>query len=86
MVEILYSPKFARQYKKLPLSLKLLAEKKERLFRENIFDPRLATHKLHGEFADFLAFSINYRYRIIFDFQDKNTVRFHWVGSHDVYK
>jgi addiction module RelE/StbE family toxin len=83
---ILYSPKFAREYKKLPDGVKTVAEAKEKIFRKDPFDPRLKTHKLTGEFEGFLSFSVNFSYRIIFDFADKNTVRFYRIGTHDIYE
>ncbi|MBM3256605.1 MAG: type II toxin-antitoxin system mRNA interferase toxin, RelE/StbE family [Candidatus Moranbacteria bacterium] len=85
-MKILYLPKFAKQYKKLPLQVKLQAEEKEKVFRNNPFDKSLKTHKLKGELVGFWSFSINYSYRIIFDFQDEKTVRFYYVGDHSIYK
>jgi len=84
-MKIIYSPNFRRSYKKLPEKIKILAEKKERVFRKNPFDKSLETHKLHGRLKDFWSFSINNRYRIIFEFTDENTVHFHTVGGHDIY-
>jgi addiction module RelE/StbE family toxin len=85
-MEIIYSPKFAREYKKLPESVKLLAEKQEKIFRMDPFDAQLKTHKLKGRLHGFLSFSIGYKYRIIFEFgSDKNTVHFHSVGDHAIY-
>lgn len=68
-MEIVYTSKFARMYKKLPKEIKLLAEKKERLFRANPWDPALDTHKLHGRLREFWSFSIGYKYRVIFEFE-----------------
>ena len=82
---IFYYSKFEQQFKKLPKEIKLLVEKKEKIFRKNPFDPKLKTHKLHGELSEFWAFSINYQYRIIFDFADEDSVRFYSIGKHDVY-
>jgi len=62
-----------------------LAEEKENIFRENPFDSRLKTHKLHGDLAGRWAFSISFSHRIIFTFADKKTVRFHDIGGHDIY-
>lgn len=86
-VKILYLSKFRKQYKKLPSKVKDLAEEREKIFRKNLFDSILETHKLHGKLSSFLAFSINYEYRIIFDFVDKkkNVVRFYSIGKHDIY-
>lgn len=86
-MEIIYSPKFAREYKKLPNNIKDIAEEHETLFRKNPFDSRLKTHKLKGKFSGFLSFSLDYKHRIIFEFsKDKNTAYFHSVGDHDVYQ
>jgi addiction module RelE/StbE family toxin len=84
-MKILYSSHFLRHYKKLPLSVKLLAEQKEIIFRENWKNPRLFVHKLNGKLSSLWAFSINNKYRIIFQFINKNTVLFITVGDHDVY-
>jgi len=86
-MKILYLPKFERLYKKLPINIKSLAEERERIFRKNPFDLILKTHRLHGGLNSFFAFSINYEYRIIFDFEDKekNIVRFYSIGKHDIY-
>lgn len=84
-MEILYLQSFKKQYKKLPREIKELAEEKEKIFRKNSFDIKLKTHKLHGELKSFWSFSVNYRYRIIFDFLNKNTARFYYIGDHDIY-
>jgi addiction module RelE/StbE family toxin len=85
-MEIIYSSRFAREYKRLPNNIKDVAEKQEIVFREDPFDPRLKTHKLKGRLSGFLSFSIGYKYRIIFEFaKDKNAVHFHSVGDHDIY-
>lgn len=85
-MQIIYSPKFAKEYRKLPLPIKKLAEQKEKVFRKDPFDPRLHTHKLTGRLRDFWAFSIDYSHRIIFEFAEADIVYFHSVGSHDIYK
>ena len=86
-MKIIYGSKFEREYKKLPWRIKDLAEEKEKIFRENLFDPRLKTHKLSGKLKDFWAFSVDYKYRIIFEIsKDKKTIYFHSVSDHDIYK
>lgn len=85
MIEIEYSPKFARQYKKITKKIKKSAEEKEKIFRQDPFDPQLKTHKLTGKLKDYWAFSISRRHRIILSFAGKNLARFHTVGTHDVY-
>jgi len=85
-MQIYYSSKFAKEYRQLPKNIKLQAEKQEQYFRLTPFNPRLKTHKLTGKLKDFWSFSINYQYRIIFEFADENTVWFHSVGTHSIYK
>lgn len=83
---IVYTPAFARQYKKLSDIVKREAERKEKVFRKNPFNKTLKTHKLHGRLDDCWAFSINPKNRIIFEFKDSGkVVVFHAIGSHDVY-
>jgi len=85
-MNIEYSPKFFRMYKKLPKDVKRLAEEKIEIFRRDPFDARLKTHKLSGALRDYWAFWINQKYRIIFSFWNSETVRFHLVGGHDIYE
>jgi mRNA-degrading endonuclease YafQ of YafQ-DinJ toxin-antitoxin module len=84
-MKIYYSSKFAKEYRKLPTKIKPKAEKRENVFRKNPFDPRLKTHKLSGILAGYLAFSVDYQYRIIFEFKNEQTVWFHAVGTHEIY-
>jgi addiction module RelE/StbE family toxin len=84
-MKILYSPKFIRQYKKLSSETKDKVEGKEDIFRANPFDNRLKTHKLNGELKDYWSFSVDYDVRIIFIFQDTDTVRLELIGDHDIY-
>lgn len=83
---IYYSSKFAKEYKKLPSKVKLSAQKREKIFRIDPFNPQLKTHKLTGKLKEYYSFSIDYQYRIIFEFIEKDIVWFHLVGTHEIYK
>lgn len=85
-MKIIYSTKFGKEYKKLPRKVKLLAERKEKFFRKDPFGPALKTHKLSGKLKDFYSFSINYQYRIIFEFKNNEEIWFHSVGTHEIYR
>lgn len=85
-MQIIYSPRFAKSYKKLPKKIKLLAEGREEVFRQDPFEPRLKTHKLKEELKDFYSFSISYNWRIVFHFEDKNSIVFDNIGTHSIYK
>jgi addiction module RelE/StbE family toxin len=85
-MEIIYSPSFLRNYNNLPEFVKNKAEEREIIFRKNPFDKRLKTHKLSGKFSDFWSFSVDYSYRIVFEFESGNVVIFHKIGNHSIYK
>jgi len=85
-MKIYYSSKFAKEYRRLPKKIKLLAEKKEIVFRKDPFDPRLNTHKLSGKLKVYYSFSIDFQYRIIFEFAQKDVIWFHSVGTHEIYR
>lgn len=84
-MDIRYSPKFLRQYKKLPKEVKARAEKRELLFRANPFNSKLKTHKLHGSQEGFMSFSVDFSYRIIFKLYGQEAV-FYEIGTHDIYE
>ncbi|PIS39352.1 MAG: type II toxin-antitoxin system mRNA interferase toxin, RelE/StbE family [Candidatus Nealsonbacteria bacterium CG08_land_8_20_14_0_20_38_20] len=84
-MKIFYHPRFKRAYKKLSAELKSKAEIKEKLFRDNHFQPSLDTHKLHGKLKNQWSFSIDKKYRILFEF-DNSDVIFLDVGDHEIYK
>ena len=84
-MKIFYTKKFEREYKKLNKEIKLKVESRENLFRKNPFASVLKTHKLSGELEDFWSFSVDFSYRIIFEFIDDN-IFFHSIGTHDIYK
>lgn len=85
-MKIYYSSKFAKEYKKLPSIIKNLAQKKEIIFRKDPYEAQLKTHRLGGRLKEYWAFSINYQYRIIFEFRDDNIIWFHSVGTHAIYE
>lgn len=85
-MQIIYSSKFEREYKKLTPELKLIAKKKEKIFRKNPFNPSLETHKLSGKLYPNWSFSVSSSYRIIFEFASEEIIYFHSVGNHDIYK
>lgn len=85
-MKIYYTPKFEREYRKLPQKIKKIAKTKELIFKTNPFDARLKTHALTGKLKGAWSFSIDFKTRIIFDFVNDSEVWFHTVGSHDIYK
>lgn len=64
----------------------MLAEEKEKIFKENPFDTRLKSHKLRGKLKNFYSFSVAYKWRIVFHFEKGDTVGFDIIGTHAIYK
>jgi mRNA-degrading endonuclease YafQ of YafQ-DinJ toxin-antitoxin module len=58
-------------------------KKRFEMFRENVFDNRLRTHRLKGVLSDYYAFSISYSDRIVFRILDDGGVLLVDIGSHD---
>lgn len=89
MIEIIFTASFMREAKRLAKIDKNLGDEiaeKVDLFRHRKSHQRLKVHKLHGNLKGFWSFSVNYKYRIIFEPLDKSEVIFHDIGDHDVYK
>ena len=83
-MQILLHRKFKKEYKRLPKHIKILAEKKIKIFMTNPFDTRLKTHRLQGKLRYLWSFYIDRnQYRIAFEILDENIVRFYTAGTHD---
>jgi len=85
-ITIGYRPKFIKNYKRLQSELKAEIIKKIELFKNRENHKMLDVHKLHGKMKDRYSFSVNYRYRIVFRYEDKNTAALLTVGDHDIYQ
>jgi mRNA-degrading endonuclease YafQ of YafQ-DinJ toxin-antitoxin module len=86
VVKIYYTNKFISSYKKLPELIKVKAEKNEKIFKMNPFDPRLDTHKLSGKLREYWSFSITGKYRIAVKFLGDKEVLFLKAGTHNIYR
>lgn len=85
---IYYHPRFRRSYRQLDPQIKAEVEKRVVLFRAGPFDARLDTHRLHGRLKRQWSFSVNKRYRILFEFmgKKKEEVVFLDIGPHEIYR
>lgn len=83
---IRFTSKFKKAYKKMPSFVKIKAEEKEKIFQKDPFDSRLDTHKLHGKYKDYWAFTVVGQYRIMFAFLGREFIDFINVGTHEIYK
>lgn len=85
-MEIHYSKIFLKNYHRLPQKVKTKFESLETIFRQNPFNPKLKTHPLLGNLRGYYSFSIDYHYRVVFDFISENEIWFHNIGTHQVYQ
>ncbi len=81
--------KFWAQFRALPLRQQALTREKFRIFRQNPFDPRLRTHKIHSLSAVMKktvhAVVLEGDLRAAFYIEGDIVVSFA-IGSHDIYK
>lgn len=78
-MKIFLTDTFSSNLKSLPLSIKRLYKKQERVFVLNWKDPRLHIKQLKGENSVF-SFRITRRYRVLLTFIDKDTALFVSMG------
>jgi addiction module RelE/StbE family toxin len=86
ILKIHSTSEFEKSFSKLPIHIQNLAEKKDKWFRKNAFDPRLHTHKLKGELEGYWSYYINFQYRVLFRFIDNDEVIYYDIGTHDIYR
>ena len=85
-MEIELSSRFKKSFRKLHPRTRKKAIEKVAAFKVNPFEPRLDTHKLHGEKKEEWSFSVDYSYRISFIFLEDGKILFTDIGTHDIYR
>lgn len=85
MIQISFKATFVKQMNKLERALMNEVFEKLELFKNEQNHKILKVHKLHGRFSNCLSFSVNYKVRIIFEYEAKDQVVFLDIGDHDLY-
>lgn len=85
-MKVVFTPSFFRKYNKLSRVLQEEASEKIALFKENPNHPSLRIHKLKGALKGFYSFSVNYAYRILFVYDNRQTAALLGIGTHKVYE
>jgi len=85
-MEVRYTPEFVRSYQKFESSLQEEIKEKITLLKNKNNHEALKVHKLHGRLHHSYSFSINYKYRIVFEYINNNIIALENVSDHDVYK
>lgn len=83
--EIIYSPEFIKGWKKVPKNIQKKAIIKEKIFKENCFNPLLKTHKSKGRLSYQWSFSVDYHWRAVFVLEDDKAI-FTAIGTHRIYR
>ena len=86
MLKLIYAPHFVRQFKRLPTELQVEVVEKLELLKHTNNHTSLKVHKLHGRFSGCLSFSVNFKIRIIFEYNSKKEMAILTIGDHEVYK
>ena len=88
MMRIAYSRRFLRDFARLHKDLQKEVVEKVELFKDPRNHRSLRVHKLKGKLEGRFGFSVNYKFRILFQYVSKRTreVVLLTVGDHDVYK
>jgi mRNA interferase YafQ len=86
MTQILYTPSFLRQFKKLPPELQEDIENAIKRFQKSPGDTVLKLHKLKGKLKGFFSFSVNYNHRIVCEEDQKGIWALLSVGDHAIYR
>ena len=87
-MELGYKASFVRQLKTLPCALQAEALVRIKEFKNPKNHARLHVHPLKGKLRGFFSFSVNYRYRIVFQWigKGKNLAALTGIGDHDIYQ
>lgn len=85
IAEIIYTPQFIKNWKRVPKQIQQKAVTKEKLFKDDCFHATLKTHKLKGELNFLWSFSVDFHWRIVF-YLDGNKAVFTTIGTHRVYQ
>jgi plasmid maintenance system killer protein len=85
MLEINYKPSFVKTIGDLEISLQEEIIEKIELFRDPRNHRQLKVHKLNGPLKKCYSFSVNYKYRVIFEYLSKKEAVLFDVGDHDIY-
>lgn len=79
---IQYTPKFKKQYKKLPQKFQLEFDKRLELFLSNPTHPRLRNHPLQGAYSGYWSINVNGDLRALYQKRGEETIIFALIGTH----
>ena len=82
-MQIEYSKKFIKEFKKCPLKVKITFKNKLKIFINNPHNSILNNHKLSGKLKEYRSISINANWRAIFrEITKEKFIYFVAIGTH----
>lgn len=85
MIEVKYTRRFIKSYSRLRSDIKSKVRKRVELFRERRNHSLLKVHKLHGVLEGAWSFTIDFSYRVIFEYLNEKVAIMLEVGDHNIY-
>jgi mRNA-degrading endonuclease RelE of RelBE toxin-antitoxin system len=82
-MNIIYSRKFLKSYQKLTKRIKEIYKAKEKILKEEPFNPLLGAHKIKA--LNCYAFLVTYKIRVIFQFVNGDIYLIN-IGDHSIYR
>ena len=81
-MKIQYTPKFKKQYKKLPAKLQNQFNERLRLFIKDPTNPVLRTHPLKGSYSGYWSLNISGDLRALYLKKGEELIIFALIGTH----
>lgn len=81
-MELRYSARFKKQYKKLPEKTQSRVNDRITLFRVNPLHPMLRNHPLQGNFVGYWSINISGDIRALYKYDDGDVIIFALIGTH----
>ena len=82
-MQIEYSKKFIKEFKKCPSKIKTAFKNKLKIFIKNQFNPILNNHSLTGKLKKYKSINVNGYWRAIFqEIKDGDMIYFVAIGTH----
>ena len=86
MIRLIFAPVFLRQLKSLPREMQEEAIEKVELLKNRRNHQMLKVHKLKGNLRGTFSFSVNYRIRVVWQYNSESEAALLSIGDPDVYR
>jgi addiction module RelE/StbE family toxin len=81
-MRILFHKQFSKGYKKLPKKIQEQFKVRLKIFTDDIFDPILENHALHGKYFGLRSVNVTGDFRALYSIVDEVSVEFVLIDTH----